>query len=140
MLGDAFEVREAASTVGSAGERLDDGPANRRQGAGHSLANPMLLAAFLTSKASLSIQNPDLGVDIAKIRNLGLCQPASKMRVQQFAIREDTIFLYCRVQKWAGGGVQQGYAYIIKENNSKSKPEKKSFATSQTWQKQQKVT
>ena len=38
---------------------------------GRSPANPTLMAAFLTSKASPSIQNPDLGADIAKIRNLG---------------------------------------------------------------------
>ena len=30
-------------------------------------ANPTLLAAFLTSKASPSVQNYDLGMDIAKI-------------------------------------------------------------------------
>ena len=70
MLRDAFEVREAASSVG--GERPDDGPACGRRGTGRSPANPTLLAAFLTSKASPSIQNPDFGVDIAKIRNLGL--------------------------------------------------------------------
>ena len=33
----------------------------------------------------------------------GLCQPASQMRVQRFAIREDTLSLYCRVWKWIGG-------------------------------------
>ena len=32
------------------------------------------------------------------------CQPASKMRVLQVAIREDIVFLYCRVQKRVGGG------------------------------------
>ena len=32
-------------------------------------ANPTLLAAFLTSEASPSIQSPDFGVDVAKIRN-----------------------------------------------------------------------
>ena len=30
MLGYAFEVRKAASSVGLAGERPDDGPSNRR--------------------------------------------------------------------------------------------------------------
>ena len=30
-------------------------------------------------------------------------QPASNMRVKRFANREDTLFLYCRVQKWIGG-------------------------------------
>ena len=73
MLGDAFEVRTAASGVGFAGERPDDGLANGRRGAGRSPANPTLLAALLTSEASPSIQNPDFGVDTAKIRNLGLC-------------------------------------------------------------------
>ena len=52
MLGDAFEVRKAASSVGFAGER----PVPRRPHAGpssgRSPANPTLLAAFLTSKAS----------------------------------------------------------------------------------------
>ena len=45
MLGNAFEVREAASSVGFVGETL---------------------------KASRSTQSPDFGVDIAKIRNRGL--------------------------------------------------------------------
>ena len=40
MLGDAFEVRKADSSVGFAGERPDDGPANGRQGTGRSPANP----------------------------------------------------------------------------------------------------
>ena len=30
-------------------------------------ANPTLLAAFLTSKASPNIQNPDVGVDVAEV-------------------------------------------------------------------------
>ena len=71
MLGDAFEVRKAASSAGFAGERPDDGPADARRRTG-SPANPTLVAAFLTSTAYPSIQNPDFGVDIAKIRNLGL--------------------------------------------------------------------
>ena len=70
MLRDAFEVRKGASSAGFAGERWDDGPDNERRETGRSPANPTLLAAFLTSKASLSIQNPDFGVDIAKIRGL----------------------------------------------------------------------
>ena len=74
MLGDAFEVRKAASRMGFGGEPADNGPAWRWEGTGRSPANPTLLAAFLTSKASPSIQNPDFGVDIAKIRNLGLCE------------------------------------------------------------------
>ena len=69
LLGDAFEVRKATGSVAFAGERPDDSPANGRRGTGRSPANPMLLAASLTSKASLSIQSPDLGVDIAKIRS-----------------------------------------------------------------------
>ena len=71
--GDVFEVRKAASSVGFGGERPDDGSADRRRGMGRSPANPTLLAAFLNSKASPSIQNRDFGVDIAKIRSLGLC-------------------------------------------------------------------
>ena len=35
-------------------------------------------------------------------------QPASKMRVEQFAIREDTLFLYCRLQSWVGASGQRG--------------------------------
>ena len=69
MLGDAVEVRKAASSVGFAGERPDDGPACGLWGTGRSPANPMLLAAFLTSKASPSIQNHDFGVGIGKIGN-----------------------------------------------------------------------
>ena len=72
MLGDAFEVRKAASSVGFAGERPDDGPANGRWAAGRSPANPTLLAAFLTSKASPSVPTPDFGMDISRIRNLAL--------------------------------------------------------------------
>ena len=72
MLGDAVEVRKAASNMGFAQER----PVPRRPlagpSSGRSPADPVLLAAFLTSKASPSIQNPDFGVDIAKIRNHGL--------------------------------------------------------------------
>ena len=52
-----------------AGEHLQNGH-GKRQPARCSPANPILLV--LTSKASLSAQNPDLGVDIAKIQNLGL--------------------------------------------------------------------
>ena len=74
MLRDAFEVRKAASSVGFAGERPDDGPANRRRVTGRSPANPTLLDAFLTSKASPSIQNFVFEVDIAKIRDFGLCK------------------------------------------------------------------
>ena len=63
------KLRKAASSVGLTGERC----APRRSSAGplfgRSSANPTLLVAFLTSKASPSIQNPDFGVDIAKIRN-----------------------------------------------------------------------
>ena len=70
MPGAAFEVRKAASSAGFAGERPDDGPACGGLGMGHSPANPTLLAAFLTSEASPSIQTPDFGMDIAKIRNL----------------------------------------------------------------------
>ena len=52
MLGDGFEVREAASSVGFAGERQDDGPACGRRGTGRSPANPReaaLAADFLNS-------------------------------------------------------------------------------------------
>ena len=52
MLGDAFEVGKAASSVGFAGECLGDGPANGQRGTGRPPANPTLLAPFLTSKAS----------------------------------------------------------------------------------------
>ena len=105
MLGDAFEVRKAASSAGFAGERPDDGPANGRPRSSQLLAQPpcgerpvprrpligravlsgpsptnaTLLAAFLTSKASPSIQNLDFGVDIAKIRNLRLCKSKSSL-------------------------------------------------------------
>ena len=68
MLGDALEVRKAASSVGFAGHRpiphrLHAGPSS-----GRSPANPTLLAAFLTSRASLTTQNPDFGVAIAKTK------------------------------------------------------------------------
>ena len=69
MFGDVFEARKAASNVGFAKERPDDSPACGRRTTWRSPANPTLLAAFLTSKASPSIQNRDFGVDIAKIRN-----------------------------------------------------------------------
>ena len=73
MLGDAFEVRKAASSVGFVGQR--PGPRRPHAGpsSGRSPANPTLPAAFLTSKASPSMHNADFGVDIAKSRNLGLC-------------------------------------------------------------------
>ena len=77
MLGAAFEVRKADSCMSFSGEHPDDSPAYGRRGTGRSPANPTLLAAFLTSKASPSIQNPDFEVDIAKIRNLGLCPSSS---------------------------------------------------------------
>ena len=69
MLGDAFEVSKAASSMGFAVEHPGDGPANGRRRTERSPANPTLLAAFLTSKASPSIQNHYFGVDIAKIKN-----------------------------------------------------------------------
>ena len=56
MLGDAFEVRKAASSAGFAGGAPGRRPGQRTTGDG-----------------ALSIQNPYFGVDIAKIRNLGLC-------------------------------------------------------------------
>ena len=67
MLGDAFDVGKPASSVGFAGERRDDGSASGQQGTGRSPANPTLLAAFLASETSRSIQNPNFGVDNAKI-------------------------------------------------------------------------
>ena len=36
-------------------------------------------------------------------RFLRPCPPASKMRVQRFAIRKDILFPYCRLWKWGGG-------------------------------------
>ena len=45
----------------------------------------------------------------ASSRHLLHYQPASKIRVQRFAIHEDTLFLYGRVQKWVGGGWQLGH-------------------------------
>ena len=44
-------------------------------------------------------------------------QPASKMRVWRFAIREDT-FLYFRVQKGVGGGTLGKYAQKLKKINN----------------------
>ena len=69
MIGDAFEVRKAASSVGFAGERPVPRCALAGPSSGRSPGNPTLLAAFLTSKASPSIQNLDFGLKIAKIRN-----------------------------------------------------------------------
>ena len=51
-------------------------------------------------------------------------QPTSKMRVQQFGIREDTLFPYCRVWKWVGG---RGYTY--KSIKKESQITKKELAT-----------
>ena len=96
MLGDAFEVRKAASSVEIAGER----PVPRRPHAGpssgRSPANPTLLGASLTSKPSPSIQNPDFEVDIAKIRALGLCSGQRKRGGIQVGLRFPAIPLLLR--------------------------------------------
>ena len=54
---------------------------------GHSPANSTLLAAFLTSKASPSVQNPGFGVDVTKIhgpfRNQEFGCPGGALAVQK---------------------------------------------------------
>ena len=58
--------------------------------------------------------------DPRKIKKIKCFQPASTMRAYRFAIRKDTLFLYCRVQKWVeeGGqrwaGTQQKKLYLRK--------------------------
>ena len=67
MLGDAFEVRKAASSMEFAGGRPVPCRPLAGLSSGRSPANPTLLAAFLTSKASTSIQNPDFGPDFGLV-------------------------------------------------------------------------
>ena len=48
-------------------------------------------------------------------------QPASRMRVQGFAIHEDTYSIQnCRVQKWVGGGGCQEKIGCVHTNQRKS--------------------
>ena len=76
--------------------------ARGRRGTGRSPANPTLLAAFLTSKASLSIQNPHFGVDIAK--NLGLCLQRCVQAWLQVKVKLTRVYLHRSSQAQPVGG------------------------------------